>query len=153
MPILSQLMPKARALQSRVLASIQWQLTLVMRSVCDPCHLLAGCFRALGRVGLVLLRFGTSHNTLQLVKTPQFHLSVILNVKKIFESVQNKTKSFYQNVSAGSSASARCLLLEPMLCIANSQKYDEDKWLDQKIFSRKSQYTQTHKKKGCNWTS
>lgn len=140
-------MPKARALQPRVLPSIQWQLTLVMRSVCNPCHLLPEHFRALGRVGLVLLRFGTSHNTLQLVKTPQFHLSVILNVKKIFESAQNKTNSFYQNVSAGSSASARCLLLEPMPCITNSQRYDEDKRLDQKIFSRKSKSTQTHKKR------
>lgn len=140
-------MLKAHASQSRVLPSIQWQLTLIMRSVCDPCHLLAERFRALGRVGLVLLRFGTSHNTLQLVKTPQFHLSVILNVKKIFESVQNKTNSFYQNVSAGSSASARCLLLEPMPCITNSQRYDEDKWLDQKIFSRKSKNTQTRKKR------
>lgn len=140
-------MLKAHASQSRVLPSIQWQLTLIMRSACDPCHLLAERFRALGRVGLVLLRFGTSHNTLQLVKTPQFHLSVILNVKKIFESVQNKTNSFYQNVSAGSSASARCLLLEPMPCITNSQRYDEDKRLDQKIFSRKSKNTQTRKKR------
>lgn len=81
--------------------------------------MLAECFRALGRVGLVLLWFGTSHNTLQLVKTPQFHLSVILNVKKIFESVQNKTNSFYQNVSVGNSSSAKSLLLKPMPCISN----------------------------------
>jgi len=83
---------------------------------------LAGCFRALERVGLVLLQLGTSHYTLQLVKTPQFHLSVIFNVKKIFESVQNKTNSFHQNVSAGSGSAARCLLLEPMPCIANRDR-------------------------------
>lgn len=94
------------------------------KALTDTCHSLAGCFRALERVGLVLLQFGTFHYTLQLVKTPQFHVSVIFNVKKIFESVQNKTNSFHQNVSAGSSSAARCLLLEPMPCIANRQRYD-----------------------------
>ena len=122
----------------------------------DTCHLLAERFRALGRVGLVLLRFGTSHNTLQLVKTPQFHISVILNVKKIFESVQNKTNSFYQNVSLGNSSAARCLLLEPMPCVTTERDVTRINDRTRKSLAGNESILRLQSgliKKGRNWTS
>lgn len=149
MPILSQLMPKARALQPRVCPSTQWQLTLIMQSVHHPCHLLAGIFRALGksRSGFTTVWHLPQHPPVG-ENPAQFHLSVILDVKKkIFESVQNETKSFFTKMSVLVAVHLPdACYLNPCCALQTVRKYDEDKWLDQKIFSRKSKSTQTHKK-------